>query len=199
VPSRLQQERADETRAGLVRAAHDLFTEQGYAGTSTEQLVTRAGVTRGALYHHFEGKKALFEAVFLQLEAGYLAVAAEVVSPDVSAWDNLRAGCRAFLDMCLRRDVQRIVLLDGPSVLGADRWRAIEDEYALAPLVVGLTGAMDEGAVTRRPAVPLARIILAAINEAGLFIAQAPDKQAARREAGEAFDAVLDGLRAPTA
>lgn len=197
MPSRLQQERADETRSGLVRAAHALFTEHGYAATSTEQLVSRAGVTRGALYHHFDGKQALFEAVFIQLEEEYLEVAGEVISAEASAWDNLRAGCRAFLDMCLRADIQRIVLLDGPSVLGIARWRAIEDRYALAPLLLGLSGAMDAGVVARHPPLALARLLLAAVNEAGLFIAESAEPEAARQEAGQALDALLDGLRAP--
>lgn len=178
-----------------MRAAHALFTEHGYAATSTEQLVTSAGVTRGALYHHFDGKQALFEAVFIQLEEEYDDVARQVTSARASAWDNLRAGCRAFLDMCLRADIQRIVLLDGPSVLGIDRWRSIEDRYALAPLLGGLSGAMDEGVVPRRPPLALARLILAAVNEAGLFIAEATDPEAARQEAGQALDALLDGLR----
>ncbi len=120
-----------------------------------------------------------------------------MISAEASAWDNLRAGCRAFLDMCLRADIQRIVLLDGPSVLGIDRWRSIEDRYALAPLLLGLSGAMDEGVVPRQPSLALARLILAAVNEAGLFIAESAEPEAARQEAGQALDALLDGLRAP--
>ncbi|HZM39793.1 MAG TPA: helix-turn-helix domain-containing protein [Acidimicrobiales bacterium] len=195
-PSRLQQARADETRQALLRAARELFTEQGYAQTSTEQLVQHAGVTRGALYHHFESKQALFEAVFLELEGEFGAIAARVMSPDVSAWDNLVAGCHAYLDMCLRPDVGRIVLLDGPAVLGPGRWREIEDQYALAGILVGVQVAMAEGVVAPRPAVPLARLVLAAINEAALYIAQSDHPRVARREAGETFDALLAGLRA---
>ena len=196
MPSRLQQARADETRQALLRAARELFTEQGYAQTGTEQLVQHAGVTRGALYHHFESKLALFEAVFVELEEEFGEIAARVMSPDVSAWDNLVAGCHAYLDMCLRPDVGRIVLLDGPAVLGPDRWREIEDRYALAGILAGVQVAMADGVVARRPAVPLARLILAAINEAALYIAQSDRPRVARREAGETFDALLTGLRA---
>jgi AcrR family transcriptional regulator len=196
VPSRLQEARADETRLGLLRAARELFTLHGYAGTSTEQLVQRAGVTRGALYHHFDSKRALFEAVLIELEEEFEETARRVASPRASAWKNLVAGCHAFLDTCLRPDIQQIVLLDGLAVLGQQRWREIEDQYALAPLVAGLTGAIDDEVLPPRPVVPLARLLLAAINEAGLLIAEAERPTSARRDAGEAFDALLDGLRA---
>ena len=91
------------------------------------------------------------------------------------------------------------MLLDGPAVLGPGRWREVEDVYALAPLVLGLTGAMRDGVIATRPAAPLARMLLAAINEGGLFIAQADDAEAARNEVGEAFDVILNGLRVRTA
>ena len=196
VPSRLQEARSDETRLGLLRAARELFTHHGYADTSTEKLVQHAGVTRGALYHHFDSKRAVFEAVFLELEEEFAETARQVISPSASAWDNLVAGCHAFLDTCLRPDIQRIVLVDGPAVLGAERWREIEDHYALAPLLSGLTGAMRDGVVPRHPAQPLARLLLAAINEGGLVIAESGQPEKARREVGEAFDALLDGVRA---
>jgi AcrR family transcriptional regulator len=188
--------RADETRQALLRAARELFTEQGYAQTGTEQLVQQAGVTRGALYHHFDSKQALFEAVFIELEEEFIEIGARVMSPAASAWDNLVAGCHAYLDTCLRPEVGRIVLLDGPAVLGPERWRELEDQFALAAVLAGLQQAMDDGTVATRPALPLARMVLAAINEAGLFIAQAAHPRTARREAGESLDALLDGLRA---
>src|SRR5262245_23620202 len=178
-----------------MQAARELFTEQGYAQTGTEQLVQHAGVTRGALYHHFDSKQALFEAVLLELEGEFIVIGATVMSPDAPAWDNLVAGCHAYLDMCMRPDVGRIVLLDGPAVLGPDRWRELEDRFALAAVLAGLRQAMDDGTVAPRPPLPLARMVLAAINEAGLFIAQTAQRRTARREAGESLDALLDGLR----
>lgn len=193
--SRLQQLRADETRLGLLQAARELFTEKGFAETSTEELVSRTGVSRGALYHHFDSKQAVFEAVLIELEEEFVESARRVASADAPEWTNLVAGCHAFLATCLRPDIQRIVLLDGPAVLGRDRWRAIEDEYALAPLLHGLNSAIRDGIVPPHPPVALARMLLAAINEAGLFIAQSMRPRAARREAGEALDAILNGLR----
>lgn len=193
--SRLQQERAEETRLRLLRAARELFTEHGYAHTSTEQLVERAGVTRGALYHHFENKLAIFDAVLIQLEQEFVSAVSRIASPDAPAWRNLVEGCHAFLDSCMRPDVQRVALIDGPAVLGLERWRAIEDEYALALVLRGVTGSMRDGVIARQPPEPLARMLLAAINEAGLIIAESTRPVEARREAGDAFDALLNGLR----
>jgi AcrR family transcriptional regulator len=193
--SSLREIRAEETRSRLLGAARELFTEHGYAHTTTEQLVQRAGVTRGALYHHFESKLAIFDALLIELEQEFIATVRRIASPDAPAWTNLVTGCHAFLDSCLRPDVQRLALIDGPAVLGPARWREIEDQYALVPVLDGLTGSMREGAVPSRPPEPLARMLLAAINEAGLIIAQSPRPREARQEAGDAFDALLHGLR----
>jgi AcrR family transcriptional regulator len=193
--SSLREIRAEETRSRLLGAARELFTEHGYAHTTTEQLVQRAGVTRGALYHHFESKLAIFDALLIELEQEFIATVRRIASPDAPAWTNLVTGCHAFLDSCLRPDVQRLALIDGPAVLGPARWREIEDQYALVPVLNGLTGSMSEGTVAPRPPEPLARMLLAAINEAGLIIAQSPRPRAARQEAGDAFDALLHGLR----
>ena len=193
--SSLREIRAEETRSRLLGAARELFTEHGYAHTTTEQLVQRAGVTRGALYHHFESKLAIFDALLIELEQGFIATVRRIASPDAPAWTNLVTGCHAFLDSCLRPDVQRLALIDGPAVLGPARWREIEDQYALVPVLNGLTGSMSEGTVAPRPPESLARMLLAAINEAGLIIAQSPRPREARQEADDAFDALLHGLR----
>lgn len=179
-----------------MNAARALFSEHGYAGTSTEAIVSTAGVTRGALYHHFRDKRDLFRAVFEEIESEFVSASTALWSPEVDAWTNLRAGCAAFLDSCVEPDVQRIVLLDGPSVLGWDTWREIEEQYALALISGALRRAIRERLLPRRPVMPLAHLVLAAVNEAGLLIAQADDTGAARREVGAAFDALLDGLRA---
>ena len=137
---------------------------------------------------------ALFEAVFLELEE-FTAIAARVMSPDVSAWDNLVAGCHAYLDMCLRPDVGRIVLLDGPAVLGPDRWREIEDQYALAGILVGVQVAMAEGVVApaRRSRWPASCWPLSTKRPC---TSPSPIGRGWRGEAGETFGALLDGLRA---
>jgi hypothetical protein len=118
----------------------------------------------------------VFEAVLIRLEEEFEDTARRVTSPRASAWDNLVAGCHAFLVTCMRPDLQRIVLLDGPAVLGHERWREIEACHALAPLLAGLTRAISDGVVPPHPPAPLAQVLLAAINEAGLLIAEAPDR-----------------------
>jgi len=165
---------------------------------SSDMLVLKTTVLMvclGALYHHFESKLAIFDALLIELEQEFIATVRRIASPDAPAWTNLVAGCHAFLDSCLRPDVQRLALIDGPAVLGPARWREIEDQYALVPVLNGLTGSMREGTVAPRPPAPLARMLLAAINEAGLIIAQSPRPREARQEAGDAFDALLHGLR----
>lgn len=194
MPSRLQQSRSDETRAGLLTAARKLFSAQGFAATSIDEIVGAAGVTRGALYHHFANKRDVFRAVFIQLEDEFTETSKRAVSRDADAWTNLIAGCRAYLDTCLDRDIRRILVLDGPGVLGYDDWRGIEERYALRPIRLGLVGAMDAGRIATQPSTPLARLVLAAVNEAGLYIAQSDDPIEARGEAGLALDALLGGL-----
>jgi AcrR family transcriptional regulator len=190
---RTQEERRAATRAGLIAAARRLFGERGYAAVSIEEIADAAGVTRGALYHHFEDKRALFRDAFEDVERSLVMTSA--ASPEKDAWTNLLAGCSAFLDACLERDVQQIVLIDGPSVLGWDEWRAIEDDYGLALVSAGLKAVMAAGYIKQQPVGPLAHLLLAAINEAGLVIARAPDVAAARAEVGATLEGLLEGLR----
>lgn len=189
------------TRAELVAVARKLFTERGYANTPTEELVHAAGVSRGALYHHFRDKRALFEAVFEDVESDLMVRLASVAKPlpDADVWTNFVRGFDAFLDACLEPDLQQIVLIDGPSVLGWEAWREIEGRYGLAAVSVGLLAAMEAGFVATQPVEPLAHLILAAVNEAGLVIARSDDVKAARKQTGAAFRGLLEGLRGSTA
>jgi AcrR family transcriptional regulator len=186
---------SESTRSELIAAGRRLFTERGYAATSTEEIVREAGVTRGALYYHFKDKRALFEAVFEYLEGSLGPKMAAVVRPGRDAWETFFNGCNAFLDISQERDIQQIVLIDGPSVLGWETWRAIEARYGLAPVAAGLRAAMDGGFIGKQPVEPLAQLVLAAINEAALAIARADDPKAARREVGDALGRLLAGLR----
>jgi AcrR family transcriptional regulator len=176
-------------------AARRLFTERGYAATATEEIVREAGVTRGALYYHFKDKRALFEAVFEDLEASLGPKIAAVAKPGRDAWETFVNACNAFLDVSQQRDIQQIVLIDGPSALGWDAWRAIEARYGLAPVAAGLGAAMEGGFIPKQPVEPLAQLVLAAINEAALAIARAEDPKEARREVGGALGRLLAGLR----
>jgi AcrR family transcriptional regulator len=188
-------EQSEATRRALMDVARDLFAERGYAEVSTEQIVQRAGVTRGALYHHFRGKKDLFHAVFERLEQ---EVAEKIAAAGLAAsdpWRQQQLAIRAFLDVCLEPAVQRIALVDAPSVLGLESWREIEATYGLALVRAGLQSVMDAGLIEEQPVEPLAHLIFGALTEAGLEIARAEDVEAARAEVGASVDRLLDGLR----
>lgn len=193
---RTQAERREATRAALIAAGRDLFGRHGYEGVSTEQVVAAAGVTRGALYHHFDGKRGLFAAVFEQVEAE-AAAAIDLSGLDVSGpLDALLAAVDQFLDLSLRSDVQRIALLDGPAVLGWDAWHEIEARYGLALVETALAAAMDAGEIRRLPVAELSLMLLGAFIEAALQLARATDEEAARARAGESLRALVEGLRA---
>lgn len=191
-------EQAEETRAALLEVARDLFAERGYAGTSTEEIVQRARVTRGALYHHFRGKTDLFEAVVeeMEQESAQRLMAASAGGPD--AWERLRLGLRAFLDACGDPAIQRILLLDAPSVLGWDKWREIDARYGFGMLKAGLLDAMERGLIARQPLEPLAHLLLGALMEGAMLIARADDFESTRAEVGETVERLLEGLRAQT-
>lgn len=192
---------AAATRAALLTAARTLFVEKGYYQTGTEEIVAAAGVgTRGALYHHFEDKKALFEAVFISVEEELIVTAAENLwDPDAGALDLLRRGLLGFLDASLTEHVQRILLIDGPAVLGWRRWRELESQYGLGAIKAMLQRAAEEGDLPAgQPTEVLAHVLLAAADEAALLIANSPEPQAARDEAVQTLTALLTGLGRPS-
>src|SRR3984957_2291120 len=190
---------AEATRAALVDAARRLFVQKGYHRTGTEEVVAVAGVgTRGALYHHFADKQALFEAVFISVEQDLVTQAAKnLADPADGALNQLRQGLIGFLDASLTPHVQRILLIDGPAVLGWVKWRELESLYGLGAIRPKLEPAVEEGALAAgKPVDVLAHVLLAAADETALFIANAPDQRAARDQGVKALNAVLDGLRA---
>jgi AcrR family transcriptional regulator len=190
-----QSERTEATRAALLAAGRTLFGERGFAATSIEDLASAAGVTRGALYHHFASKEELFAAVFEQVEVELMAAAGRGARAGSDAWDRLRRGCRAFLEACNDRAVQRIALLDAPAALGLERWRAIEEKYALESIRVSLEMAMKDGDLPSRPPEALAHLLLGALNEAAMLVARSGGRISAQSVMAE-IDALLDGLRA---
>jgi AcrR family transcriptional regulator len=188
-------QRGETTRLALVDAARELFVTKGYFATGTEEIVARAKVgTRGALYHHFADKQALFRAVFEAVEQDLLTrVAPSIASTD--AWDLLIAGLQEFLTAALEPEVQRIILVDGPAVLGWNEWRELEAQYGIAIIETALQVAMDEGTIRPQPPRELAHLILAAVDEAALLVAHSADPESARRSASEALGQLLEGLR----
>jgi AcrR family transcriptional regulator len=194
-----RDEHIQDTQAALLQAARELFAERGYADTGTEDIVARARLTRGALYHHFRDKASLFRAV-MEAVAGELArqlIAQQLTRADkaTGAWDQLRQGFQAFLDACTGSDFQRIVLIDGPAVLGHNAWSDLVEQYGLGLLRTWLQLAIDDGQIDPLPVDPLARLLGALVAEASLYIARAPDPTRARFQAGVTLDRILNGLR----
>jgi AcrR family transcriptional regulator len=196
---RTQQQRSAATRAALLAAARPLFSQRGYADVGTPEIVAAAGVTRGALYHQFDGKLALFEAVFEQVEQEVTERIGRVLA-DSGATDAvgaLRAGAEAWLDACAEPDVQRIILLEAPAALGWERWRELGMRYGMGLVEGALTAAMAAREIPDQPVRPLAHVLIGALDEAALYVARAPDPQQARTEVGAVLDTLLAGLVRP--
>jgi AcrR family transcriptional regulator len=195
----LKAEQAEATRTGLLAAARELFAERGYAAVGTEEIVQSARVTRGALYHHFKGKDDLFRAVVEIVEAELtqrIAVQAAEAASGGDPLEALRAGANAFLDASLEPEVQRIIMLDAPAVLGWEAWHEIAERYGLGLTMGVLQVAMDAGAIAPLPVGPLASILIGALDEAAMLVARAEDVEATRREVGETIEALIAGLSA---
>lgn len=196
-PQPRRAEHASDTRAALIASARDLFAAQGYDGTGTEQIVADARVTRGALYHHFRDKADLFRAVMAEA-AGAVAqqlVDEQLASESPSPLAEIRDGIDAFLGVCVAGDFQRIVLIDGPRVLGTDAWEELVDRYGRQLLEEWLDRCVEAGELDPLPTRPLARLLIAMLTEASLAIPRAPDPAAARAEVGVVLDRLLTGLR----
>ena len=185
----------EATRAALVAAARRLFAERGYAGVGTEEIVQVAGVTRGALYHHFSGKEDLMRAVLHDLSRELAEASATAALKETDQWRQIVAAVNAFLDACTDPAVQRIMMTDAPSVLGWDEWREIDTQYGLGLVKASLQNAMETGLIARQPVDPLAHLFVGALDEAAMYIARAPDPGAARREMGDSIERMLAGLR----
>lgn len=195
---RTQAERSEATRDALIGAARPLFAKRGYADVGTEEIVRAAGVTRGALYHHFGGKRDLFEAVYERVESELAqriatgALGADAAEPLAA----MRAGAEMFLQACTEPEAQRIVLLDGPSVLGWDRWREIAAEHGLGLIEGTLAAAIEAGAIPEQPVRPLAHVLMGALDEAGMLIARSEDPEGMRADVGRTLDRLLSALSA---
>jgi AcrR family transcriptional regulator len=165
---RTQRQRSDATRAALVAAATELFAERGFHGTPAELVVGRAGVTSGALYHHFGDKRGLFRSVLDAVERRLADRVAAAARSGADPWQRLQLGVDEYLRACSEPEVRRIVLVDGPSVLGWEEWHAVDAAHHLRPLAAALAVSMRAGQLDRQPALPLARVLLGALTEAGL-------------------------------
>jgi AcrR family transcriptional regulator len=185
--------RSADTKQALIDAARKLFVENGYFQTGTEEIVRAAGVTRGALYHHFSDKKALFLAVFEAIEDELIGSSAQVTTK-TDSFTRLQKAMLGFLDASLTPEVQRVLLIDGPAVLGWQEWRALEAKYGLGIIQELLNDAIEEGVIPPQPVSALAHILLAAVDEAALYIANSSEPIAARDLSATAIQAVMAGL-----
>jgi AcrR family transcriptional regulator len=195
-----RSERSDATRAELITSARRLFGANGYAAVSLSQIVEAAGVTKGALYHHFPGgKKDLMEAVYEQVEAEFTASIADQVLPDLTDGADplavMEAAIRATLEASLDPELQQIVLIDSLSVLGWTRWREIADDHSLSVVKALLAAAVESGSMKELPTDALSHLLMASLSEAILMIARSEDQEKARAEAAESLGAIVDGLR----
>jgi AcrR family transcriptional regulator len=195
---RTQAERAAGTREALIAAARPLFAAQGFADVALEAIVRAAGVTRGALYHHFADKTELFAAVFEQVEGEVAAHMGEAIaaSNETDPVEVMRLGATFWLDACSDPEVQRIVLVDAPAVLGWTRWTEIGNRYNIGLVRALLTNAVETGRIPAQPIEATALTILGAMREATLYVARAEDHDQAREEAGVVMNRLIKALSA---
>jgi AcrR family transcriptional regulator len=183
------------TKQKLERVARALFAEHGFAGVSAEQLVARADVTRGALYHHYAGKEGLFEAVvdtvMREVHDRIAARAAGAADP----LDALKRGVGAFLDVCAEPAVHRLLLVEAPAVLGWGRWREMDAHYGLGLIKQALASAMSAGLLRRQDLNILSHSLLGALTELAMVISSSPSPKKARAAAQQTIVSILDAWR----
>jgi AcrR family transcriptional regulator len=191
---RSQEDRSATTKSALVSAARELFAARGYAAVPADEIVRAAGVTRGALYHHYADKQGLFRAVVEEVEQEVTrdVAAAMAAAPDFGTGMVVALG--AFLDACGRPEVRRISLTDAPAVLGWAAWREIETRHGLGLITGSLERAVEEGLLAPQPVAVLAQLVLSAVIEAALLIANAEDPLTVRANCERALGVWLVGL-----
>jgi AcrR family transcriptional regulator len=194
MPRRSQQDRSRATRDALVTTARRLFAQRGYAHVPAAEIVAAAGVTRGALYHHFADKQELFCAVFEEVEGELTTEIAAVIAAAPDRSTGMVVGVGRFLDVCQQPDIAQIALADAPAVLGWRAWREVEARHGLGVITDNLQAAARDGLLVPAPVPVLAQLVLSAVIEAALLIAHAADPEAARSDAEHALLALLSGM-----
>lgn len=192
-----QADRSGSTRAALIDAGTRLFAQHGYAAVPAEQIAIEAGVTRGALYHHFGGKLGLFRAVFEELETTITTEVSGVIDNIPDQWTATMVGLGHFLDICGRPDVIRIALTDAPAVLGWQTWREIEATHGLGLITGNMQRLADAGLLREGPIDVTAQLMLSAIIEAALLIAHSPNPAVTRAQAQEGLLLLVSGMVVP--
>jgi AcrR family transcriptional regulator len=181
-----------------VDSAIELFTKRGYAATSLDEVAKRARVTKGALYHHFSGKQALFEAAFDSVEGTVMARLAEIVTAPGDAWESAKNGVRDYIKICLDPSYQRIVIHEGPVVMGWERWREAEEHFSFGLVKAGIQALIDQGEIEDLPVEVASRLLFGALSAAAMLIASSTDPKKASAEVSATIIRMLERLRDPS-
>jgi AcrR family transcriptional regulator len=193
---RTQAGRSAATKDALVEAARPLFAEHGFGGVGTEAIVRAAGVTRGAMYHQFADKTELFAAVFEAVEEDVNQRIAQsiVASGETDPIKVMELGGHAWIDACADPEVQRIVLIEAPAVLGWERWREIGMRYGVGMVEGLIEHAIAVGRIPKQPVKPLAHVFIGAVDEAALYVVRAEDQETARKEMRAVVSRLVNAL-----
>jgi AcrR family transcriptional regulator len=196
IKRRTQEERSAATRDALISAARKLWGLRGYAEVGTPEIAAAAGVTRGAMYHQFADKAALFSEVVEAVEQDVMARMATLVAESgaTTPADAIRAAVDAWLEVSGDPEVRQLILLDAPSVLGWAAFRDVAQRYSLGMTEQLLTEAMRSGQLAQQPARALAHVLIGALDEAAMAIATADDPKRARRETEEVLHRLIDAM-----
>jgi AcrR family transcriptional regulator len=186
---------SESTKQALVDCATDLFTKNGYAATSLDAIVKRARVTKGALYHHFSGKQALFEAAFNQVETGTMDRLTKAVERDGSPWERALAGLQEYIKVCLDPTYQRLVIREAPVVMGTERWREAEEQFSFGIVRSVLRLLIESGEIADVPLEVTARMMFASLSAGAAIIAEASDPRKASAEVSTALIHMIEGIR----
>ena len=187
---------SEASRRDLIASARTLFAANGHAGTNAVAIAASVGLTRGALYHHFDGKRGLFQAVLEEMQAELAqTIATRATATPGGPLERLAIGFGVYLDMAMQTDVRQVLLIDGPAVLGWSLWQEIDLRYGYQATQGALARAMAQGEIDSCPVAELTHVLLGAVTQAGLEVGRADDPAAARQAYGEVVDMLLERLR----
>ena len=188
-------EQAVETRGILIKTARRLFARKGYHATGTHEIVDEAGVTRGALQHHFPKKEDLFLAVFQEVRKEWIDESTRGTHGKLNRWEQFRKHLRLFIRAATRPDVHRIVMIDGPAVLGWKTWRDIQAVDGLSAITGAIEDGIASGIISPQPPETLVYLIIALIEEAALLVTYSKNPREEIARAEEALDTLLSNMR----
>src|SRR5579862_893203 len=190
-----QAERREKTRASIIKAARRIFGDRGFAATTMDDIAAGARVAKGAVYHHFPTKEAVFESVFEQVSLDLVSDLDRISRTENDPLAAMAAGTQGYFAACSKGPTGQIILRDGPAVLGWERWREIDAKHFGGKFPRALAAAMDAGVIAKQPIEPLARLLLGAVTEAAVAVSAGPDIGKAGADYSHAFRALLDALR----